>query len=366
MAAARWTVWAEVTRPDGTSERHEVGTIQRSLSPSGPDDLGLRLVEAKDLLRRLQLRLVQDQFDQASALDRTCAGCGLPRFTHDHRRRVVATLFGQVAVRQLRWRLCSCQQGKAERSSGDAGGRSHASTLLGARATPELVRIQAELGARLSFREVARVMSLLLLASAAANHTSVRRRLARTADRLQAHDDAGPHRMSLARGSPMAVTLDGAHIRAVPGYQTRHFEVTIGRVDAEGRPARHFAVAPNVPASRPGTIGNALRAQGWLPGREVVVLSDGDPALVGAVRSATREAVTHILDWFNISMQVRARIERFAQLARELETYLDLNAGALVDYGRRQRAGLPIATSCAESVVNSLVNACMNKRRQMR
>lgn len=69
--------------------------------------------------------------------------------------------------------------------------------------------------------------------------------------------------------------------------------------------------------------------------------------------------------WLN-GERGRARIERFAQLAGELETYLDLNAGALVDYGRRQRAGLPIATSCAESIVNSLVNARMNKRRQMR
>lgn len=52
--------------------------------------------------------------------------------------------------------------------------------------------------------------------------------------------------------------------------------------------------------------------------------------------------------------------------ARELETYLALNAGALVNYGRRQRAGLPITTSCAESTVNSFLNTRMNKRRQMR
>ena len=62
----------------------------------------------------------------------------------------------------------------------------------------------------------------------------------------------------------------------------------------------------------------------------------------------------------------KARIERFAQLARELETYLNLNAMALVDYGQRYRAGLRIATSGAESVVNNLVNARMNKQQQMR
>jgi hypothetical protein len=69
--------------------------------------------------------------------------------------------------------------------------------------------------------------------------------------------------------------------------------------------------------------------------------------------------------WLN-DQSGKARIERFAQLARELETYLTLNAAALVDYGRRYRAGLRIATSGAESVVNSLVNMRMNKQRQMR
>jgi hypothetical protein len=274
-------------------------------------------------------------------------------------------------------------------------------------------------------------MSVLLPTGKAANHTGIRRRLARTDDRLQLLDDASPHRMSRAEGGPVVVALDGAHIRAVPGFQVRHFEITVGRVETERQQARHFAVAPNVTTSRSRAIGNALRSRGWLPGREVTVLSDGDPALVESVRSATGDRVTHILDWFHVSMRVRhveqalagllvsdrgqkgplryvdldvsrlrhliwngyrdearralrniadmaanaiwlnaqrgkARIERFIQLASELRTYLTLNEAALVDYGRRYRAGLRIATSGAESVVNSLVNARMNKRRQMR
>jgi len=38
----------------------------------------------------------------------------------------------------------------------------------------------------------------------------------------------------------------------------------------------------------------------------------------------------------------------------------------LIDYGQRYRAGKPILTSRAEGTVNQLVNARMNKRRQMR
>jgi hypothetical protein len=84
-----------------------------------------------------------------------------------------------------------------------------------------------------------------------------------------------------------------------------------------------------------------------------------------------RRALRNIADmaanviWLN-APRGKLRFERFIQLASELQTYLTLNATALVDYGRRYRAGLRIASSAAESVVNSLVNARMNKRRQMR
>ncbi len=50
----------------------------------------------------------------------------------------------------------------------------------------------------------------------------------------------------------------------------------------------------------------------------------------------------------------------------ELRAYIGNNEGALIDYGQRYRAGKPISTSRAEGTVNHLVNARMNKRRQMR
>jgi hypothetical protein len=222
--------------------------------------------------------MIEGQIEQSVALDRRCCHCGLTRPLHDRRQRVIQTLFGTVPVRQPRFRPCPCRRPEAD-TSGSSGRSRRVSMLLKGRATPELVRIQAELGARLSFREVARVIDLFLPGGVGANHMTVRRRLAEIADHVEARDNASPHRMSLSKGGPLIVSLDGAHIRAVPGYQTRHFEVTTGRVDAKERPARHFAVAPNVSTSRPDTICNALRAQGWLPGREVIVLSDGDLSL---------------------------------------------------------------------------------------
>ena len=57
---------------------------------------------------------------------------------------------------------------------------------------------------------------------------------------------------------------------------------------------------------------------------------------------------------------------RLVELRAALRRYVGNNQALLIDYGRRHRAGEPISSSRAESTVNQLVNARMNKRRQMR
>ncbi len=62
---------------------------------------------------------------------------------------------------------------------------------------------------------------------------------------------------------------------------------------------------------------------------------------------------------------VKAKARRLAARCTEPRRYIE-NEGALIDYGQRYRTGKPTSTSWAESTVNQLVNARMNKRRQMR
>ena len=63
---------------------------------------------------------------------------------------------------------------------------------------------------------------------------------------------------------------------------------------------------------------------------------------------------------------MEARTKRLVARCAELQTYIDNNENALIDYGQRYQAGKPISTSRAEGTVNQLVSARMNKRRQMR
>ena len=134
------------------------------------------------------------------------------------------------------------------------------------RATLELERIRTELSSRLSFREAAHVLDIFLPTARVHNHRTVSNRLAKVADQIEKWDVASPYRLSRAGKSPLSVFIDGAYIRAVPGYQSQHFEVAMGRVVSQGRAPRQFPRAPNLATGKQDIVGAAMRAQGWLPG----------------------------------------------------------------------------------------------------
>jgi hypothetical protein len=138
------------------------------------------------------------------------------------------------------------------------------------------------------------------------SHATTRNRTHRVAADLE--------RMAIAQSSPepetdptaeMMVLIDGAHIRAAHGCQSRHVDVTVGKIEVTGKPPQRFALAPKGAESPPAALRQALREQGWQPGRSVTVLSDGEAALPGLVRAAVGEPVTTILDCWHISMRVQ-------------------------------------------------------------
>jgi hypothetical protein len=82
------------------------------------------------------------------------------------------------------------------------------------------------------------------------------------------------------------------------------------------------------------------------------------------------QALDRVVSWLENAALLHgaaaAKAGRLIAHCMELRGYIENNEGALIDYGQRYRAGKPISSSRAESTVNHLVNARMNKRRQMR
>ncbi len=307
----QWTVRLEARTSAGEVTTTELATVSRPAMVSTLAEVGLMLAESKTLLAKLQASMLCSQVAEYAAHHRACVDCRVLQPLKDRRTRRLQTLFGTVELEAPRFKLCRC------RLTMPMAGTvlfSPVCALLSARCTPELERVQAELGARTSFRDAARILDSLL-PSSPASQESVRSRTHAVALRLEAADrqaaagvtavrDA-PDKAAAADASRPVVMLDGAYIRAVPGHQVRNFEAICGKVEREGQPTRRFALVRSVAEQPHALLRAALQGQGWREGDPVTAISDGDPALPALVRSATGGSVEHILDWFHLSMRVQ-------------------------------------------------------------
>ena len=304
--AVEWTVKLEAKFGWGEVQTFEIGRLSRRVQGLTAGEIGLMLDEAKAVLVELQRRMVESQIEEKVACMRVCTHCLRSQQIRDLRTRTLQTLFGTVRVGAPRIRLCAC----VDKAPFEEVSFSPLAELLSDRCTPELRRLQAELGARHSFREAARLWSAFLPCSPP-NHASIRNRLHRVAAAMESAEISAVPPSGACQeatgGSEDGITvlIDGAHIRAIPGHQTRHLDVTVGKVEAPGRTPRRFALAP-LAADRPlAQIRAALTEQGWTGEQPVTVISDGEAALPELVRCAARCDIRHILDWWHISMRVR-------------------------------------------------------------
>ncbi len=306
----QWTVRLEARTSAGEVETTELATFSRPGVAGTLAEIGLVLSETKALLAKLQASMLCGQVAAYAAHHRVCAVCGVLQPLKDRRTRRLQTLFGTVEVEAPRFKLCRCRLTTplAEATV------SPVCALLTARCTPELEQVQAELGARTSFRDGVRILEALLPVSPA-NHESLRARTHAVALRLEAADRQAAAEVTAVQREPdkakaaderrPVVMLDGAYIRAVPGHQVRNFEAICGKVEREGHSTRRFALVRSVAEQPHALLRAALQGQGWREGEAVTAISDGDPALPALVRSATGGPVQPILDWFHLSMRVQ-------------------------------------------------------------
>ena len=225
------------------------------------------------------------------------------------------------------------------------------------------------------------------------------------------------------------VSIDTAHVRASRAEAGRSFEIAVARCGRGGRgsrPGRYFTTADTSKRELQSRTLQALQSEGYAGRGEVTVLSDGAEIMKRLPR-ALPQPTTHIIDWFHIAMKIQplqqvadhvvrwrdaekrrngprrrrrpiAEVEALARtdrsgrcdqletmtndfaklrekgdlsatrllhLAQPLLTYVRSNQSAIINYGARYRSGRRIASSLAESAVNSLVARRMVKKQQM-
>jgi hypothetical protein len=224
------------------------------------------------------------------------------------------------------------------------------------------------------------------------------------------------------------VSIDTGHVRASRAEAGKSFEIAVARCGRGGRgsrPGRYFTTADTSKSELQSRTMQALQSEGYAGRGEVTVLSDGAEIMKRLPR-ALPQPTTHIIDWFHIAMKIQplqqvadhvvrwrdgrndalARVDadvrslkwklwhgqteralrhlermtsdfaalrekgdlsatRLLHLAQPSLTYVRSNQTSIVNYGARYRSGRRIASSLAESAVNSLVARRMVKKQQM-
>jgi hypothetical protein len=218
----------------------------------------------------------------------------------------------------------------------------------------------------------------------------------------------------------IVVGLDGGYVRKWTDRKT-NFELIVGRSIPEDREPRYFGLVHGYDRKPKRRLFDVLKSQGLQANQDVTFLTDGGDE-VRALTEFVTPAGEHVLDWFHITMRITvlrqfvlgvaqhdetkgaellkslerikwllwhgnlsraltliedfeeevddldvgyANQSKFARTAHEFTVYITSNAGSLINYGERYRAGERISSCLAESTVNAVISKRFAKRQQV-
>jgi hypothetical protein len=183
------------------------------------------------------------------------------------------------------------------------------------RCTPEYERVVAAMGAALPYRRALRLLGEFFPLGDASAVETTRQRTSQVGARLERAALGPPQPPAPAPApvaGPIALAIDGGHVRSVRSYQVRSFEVMVAQVGAdEGEPVV-FGGVPAEADRQPEQLRGVLLRLGATPGTPVTILSDGAEGPRSLGEAACIGPTEHVLDWFHLAM----RIQHVAQAAK--------------------------------------------------
>ena len=390
--------------------------------------IGLSLDEGKNLLARLQERIVGAQAGAFAAERRHCGECDAPLRSKGSTTIRFRTPFGDVPVASPRLHRCSCDTATT-RTFSPLG------ELFHEHVAPEMLYLETKWASLVSFGVTVDLLKDVLPVGATLNAETVRNHLHRVAARAEA--ELGEERPAFIEGSPrerarlplpddpIVVGIDGGYVRdREPDREGRrtHFEVMVGKSMAGERGDRYFGLVQSFDRKPKRRLREVLRDQGFQMNQEITFLTDGGDS-VRNIAADMSPCAEHVLDWFHITMRLtvmgqyvkglahhdetgafeaertlkrikgflwngntrealaRARdleddldeietgysgMKAFRKNAAEFHIYIARNAHTIPNYAERHRYGERVSTAFVESTVNTVVGKRFVKRQQMR
>ena len=391
------------------------------------EQVGLLLAEAKELLGRVQERVVGAQASAFVADNRRCGACGKRLWSKGRISLQFRTPFGDVPMTAPRLKHCRCDTSSSESFSPLAG-------LFSEHVAPEMLYLETKWASLIPFGVTVDLLKDVLPVGTTLNAETVRSHLHRVATRMEG--ELGQERASFIEGSPsdrarlplpegpVVVGIDGGYVRArEPGRtgRQRNFEVVVGQSIAEDRDNRYFGLVQSFDEKPKRRLLEVLREQGLQMNQEITFLTDGGDT-VRNLATDMSPCAEHVLDWFHITMRLtvlgqyakglahhdeaeaqnaerelkrikgylwngnhRAALVCTGGLIDDLEdlattypgikalrkgvdefhTYVTCNAHTIANYAERHRYGERVSTAFVESTVNTVVGKRFSKRQQM-
>ena len=419
----RVSILLQITADDGTAGTFEE-VVAFEKATEQVEDVGLSLAQGKALLAAVQHRVVQGQAGEWAGRHRCCASCGSRRRSNGSYPVLFRTLYGDVQLASPRLHRCACQDG-----DGPATVSPLRDLIPGHVAPERLYLEARWASLVPYAAAAALLADVLPVASGANATTLRQHvlRVAERADgelgkEQSSFIDGCPAQwaeLPIPEGR-IVVGLDGGYVRDWDDRKA-NFELIVGRSMPEDRAPRYIGLVHGYDQKPKRRLFEVMRQQGLQANQDVTFLTDGGEEVRSLTELVTPEA-EHVLDWFHIAMRLtvleqyargvahhdadegarllrelertkwllwhgnghRARqhaddlrddvkalemdyphLGKFARSAQEFAVYIRSNAGSLINYGERFRAGERISSAMAESTVNAVVSKRFAKRQQM-
>ena len=271
-----------------------------------PENLGLMLSEAKELLQEVQRAMVTYQTTGYVTQQIPCPKCGKIQSRKGKHQIVLRTLFGKLRLDSPRLYHCERCSKEEYRSF------SPLAELLTERTAPELAYLENKFAALISYGLTAELLAEVLPTGGDINVAGVYRNLQRVAERMEA--ELGEEKWQFIDGCqrewdrlpppgpPLIVGLDGGFIHAKDQKSRGEgwFEVIAGKSMPEEGAAKCFAYVQTYDTKPKRRLFELLKSQGLRANQQVTFLSDGADDVRELPLYLSPES-EHWLDWFHVS-----------------------------------------------------------------
>ncbi len=260
----------------------EVAQIERGVLQ--PENLGLTLAEAKEILHNTQLNIASQQVAEYKKQQNLCRDCGKKLFHKDKCTIVDRTLFGKLQLQCHRLLHCTCTE-QATRTFNPVA------HLIKERTSPELLYLESKFASLMSYGLSVKLLSEVLPIEEDINATSIRNNLHTLAKRLESElpAEAGMLIEGCQRDwdslpipdLPLVVGMDGGYVRFYDrkSDSSGHFQVIAGKsIKADGT-SKCFGMVHCYDAKPKRRVFEVLKSQGMQMNQQVTFLSDGEESI---------------------------------------------------------------------------------------